>query len=214
MKLNLYLIRHGHTTGTEAELLYGSSELPLTEEGLREIISFAEQGVYPDCEDAAVWTSGMQRTEQTLRGMYGDIEHRQEPRLKEINLGIYEMKTVDEAMQDDFGRDWLEGRISEPSFVGGDSHEGFVRRINHGLWNLVELALDEGQQTIIAVVHGAVITYTMDHAFPGIYKNKWVWCPNPGTGYKLEIEGDKVLSWEPVGDIGGNATPAKDLRTQ
>lgn len=86
MKLNLYLIRHGHTTGTEAKLLYGSSELSLTEEGLREITSFAEQGIYPDHEDAAVWTSGMKRTEQTLRGMYGDIEHRQEPRLKEIDL--------------------------------------------------------------------------------------------------------------------------------
>lgn len=124
------------------------------------------------------------------------------------------MKTVEEVLQDDFGRAWMAGKITEPSFVGGDSHEGFVERINLGLWNLIELALDEGQQTIIAVVHGAVITYLMDQAFPGVYANKWEWCPNPGTGYKLEIEDNKVLSWEPVGDIGSNATPAKDLEIQ
>ena len=211
MKQTIYLIRHGHTTGTEADLLYGASELPVTEDGLREIACFADQGIYPDPENAAVWTSGMHRTEQTLREMYGDIDHRQEPLLREIDLGIYEMKTVDEVLEDDFGRDWLSGRITEPSFEGGDSHEGFVDRINRGLWHLADLAADEGKTTVIAVIHGAVITYIMNQAFPGVYENKWIWCPNPGTGYKLVIEGDKALSWEPVGDIGGNATPARDL---
>jgi broad specificity phosphatase PhoE len=201
MKQTIYLIRHGHTSGTESNLLYGSTELPVTEDGLREIESYAEAGIYPDPDGAAVWTSGMYRTEQTLHRMYGEIEHRTEPRLKEIDLGIYEMKTVDEVMETEYGNAWLSGQIEEPSFEGGDSHEGFLNRINHGLWNLARLAEDEGQSTIIVVIHGAVITYIMNEAFPGVHRNRWLWCPNPGKGYKLEIEGGKALSWEPIGDI-------------
>jgi broad specificity phosphatase PhoE len=201
MKQTIYLIRHGHTAGTESNILYGATELPVTEEGLREIEAFAEAGIYPDPEGAAVWTSGMHRTERTLHKMYGEIEHRTEPRLREINLGIFEMKTVDEVMATEYGNAWLSGQIEEPDFEGGDSHEGFMSRINHGLWNLARLAEDEGQDTIIAVVHGAVITYIMNKAFPGIHRNLWRWCPNPGKGYKLITENGKALSWEPVGDI-------------
>lgn len=211
MKQTLYIIRHGHTAGTESGLLYGSTELPVTEDGLREVALFAEQGIYPDPEGAAVWTSGMHRTEQTLREMYGDIEHRHEPRLKEIDLGIYEMKTVGEVMKDDYGRAWLTGKIEEPSFEGGDSHQGFKDRIRRGIWDLVNLAADEGQETIIAVIHGAVITYLMDAAFPGVYRNKWDWCPNPGTGFRVEIEDGVPASWSPVGDTGQNVTPVGDL---
>jgi broad specificity phosphatase PhoE len=104
-------------------------------------------------------------------------------------------------METEYGNAWLSGQIEEPSFEGGDSHEGFLNRINHGLWNLARLAEDEGQSTIIVVIHGAVITYIMNEAFPGVHRNRWLWCPNPGKGYKLEIEGGKALSWEPIGDI-------------
>lgn len=200
MKQTLYLIRHGHTSGTESELLYGSTELPVTEDGLKEIASFADAGYYPDPEGAAVWTSGMYRTEQTLREMYGEIEHRKEPLLKEMDLGIYEMKTVPEVMMDDFGRAWLTGEIARPSFEGGDSHEGFEARIDRGLRNIIEKAAAEGTERIIAVIHGAVITYIMNRAFPGVYDNMWIWCPAPGTGYRIKIEDGKAVAWTPIGD--------------
>lgn len=211
MKQVVYLIRHGHTSGTEQSLLYGNTELPLTDEGLQEIADFADAGIYPDPDDAEVWTSGMFRTEQTLNQMYGNIEHRIEPLLKEINIGRYEMMSVDEAMADEFGRAWLTGEILEPDFEGGDSHKGFEDRINRGLRNLIDKAAEENTDKIIAVIHGAVITYIMDKAFPGMYENKWVWCPNPGTGYRLVIEDSSAVSWEPVGNIGVNATPVRDL---
>ena len=48
-------------------------------------------------------------------------------------------------------------------------------------------------------------------SFPGRYDNKWIWCPKPGTGYKIEIEDSNPVSWTPVGDIGENENPTKDL---
>lgn len=207
MRQILYLIRHGHTAGTESDLIYGATELPVTEDGLREVASFAAAGHYPDPEGAAVWTSGMYRTEQTLREMYGEIEHRQEPLLKEIDLGIFEMKTAREIMEHEYGRAWLTGEIDKPSFEGGDSHEGFEDRVNRGLMNLLETAASEGTDRIIAVIHGAVITYIMNRAFPGVYENMWTWCPSPGTGYRIEVEDGEAASWTPVGDTDAWTIP-------
>lgn len=207
MKQILYIIRHGHTEGTQSDLLYGSTELPVTEEGLREVASFADKGHYPDPEGAAVWTSGMRRTEQTLREMYGDIEHLTEPRLKEIDLGIYEMKTAREIMEDEYGRGWLSGEIEDPDFEGGDSHEGFKARVNEGVMNILQRSAEAGKDRVIAVIHGAVITYIMSHAFPGLREDLWDWCPNPGTGYALLIEDGEAVAWEPVGDTGTRVIP-------
>lgn len=213
MKQILYIIRHGHTSGTESELLYGSTDLAVTEDGFREIEAYAEEGIYPDTEGAAVWTSGMLRTEQTLKAMYGklydNLPHRHEPRLREIDLGKYEMKTVREAMQDEYGKAWLTGELDELDFEGGDSESSFKERVNNGLWHLLNKAHEEGHDRIIAVLHGAVITYIMDAAFPGVHDNKWAWCPNPGTGYRLVIEDGVPVSWELVGNTGENATPVK-----
>lgn len=208
MKQIIYLIRHGHTSGTESNLMYGSTDLPLTEDGQKEIAAFAEAGIYPDPEGAEIWTSGMFRTEQTLYQMYGSIDHMREPLLKEIDLGVFEMMSVEEVYEDDYGRAWLSGEIEKPSFEGGDSHESFEDRINRGLLNLLNHAADHGKDRIIAVLHGAVITYIMNRAFPDVYEDMWNWTPNPGTGYALEIVDGQAAAWTPVGDTGVRVIPA------
>ena len=112
--------------GTQTDLMYGNTELPLTYDGLREVADYAADGIYPDPEGAAVYTSGMVRALQTLAVMYGAdpdrafvrmediypqhrdnvqkaaekitalcrVPHMTEPLLREINLGSYEMMTV------------------------------------------------------------------------------------------------------------------------
>ena len=164
MKQTLYLIRHGHTAGTEATLMYGATELPLTKDGLDEIAVYSDAGIYPDPNGAAVYTSGMIRALQTLAVMYGadpgdvhvrlediypekdgnierianniaelcSVPHDTEPMLREVDLGAYEMTTVDEILEYEFGRKWIGGEIDEPDFPGGDTDRGFQDRINRG----------------------------------------------------------------------------------
>lgn len=207
MKQTLYLIRHGHTSGTKSDLFYGATDLPVTEEGLREIEAMASEGIYPDPDGASVWTSGMLRTEQTLRAMYGDCEHKQEPNLMEINLGKFEMLTYGEIMEDDYGRAWLSGELETLDFEGGDSHESFTRRVIEGARNILDHAAGEGRDRVIAVVHGAVITYLMNNAFPETYEDMWMWTPNPGTGYRLDVEDGRPVAWSTVGDTGVRVVP-------
>ena len=100
MKQTLYLIRHGNTEGTERGILYGATDLPVTEQGLEELRRMAASGIYPEPSGAGLYTSGMLRTEQTFAAIYGEIHHLTEPLIREFNRGIFEMMTVDEVLED------------------------------------------------------------------------------------------------------------------
>lgn len=198
MRQTMYLIRHGHTEGTENGILYGATELPVTEEGLERLSELAESGIYPDPEGAALHTSGMLRTEQTFRTIYGDIRHGTVPGLKEIDLGIYEMKKVQDILKDEYGKAWLEGRIDNPVFEGGESLDEFQLRVRVTADRVMKDAASEGVSRVILVVHGGVITYVMEGFFPGTYDDMWEWSPEPGLGYRVDFEDGRPLGWSPI----------------
>ncbi len=196
MEQTVYLIRHGHTEGTENRMMYGATELSLTDEGIREISEVAASGVYPDPAGALVYTSGMIRTEQTLRAMYGkDIPHEIAPDLREINVGIYEMKSISEILSEEFGRAWLTGELKDPHFEGGESFSGFNARVTSGMNRIVREAYENGRERIIAVTHGGVIANIMDNWFHGIYDDVWSWTPAPAYGYAVKFKDGRPSEW-------------------
>ncbi len=206
------MIRHGNTPGTENHLMYGATELPVTEEGLCEIEEIAAKGIYPDPEGAEVYTSGMLRTEQTLNAMYGrEIEHSRAPMLREINVGKFEMQTVDEIMQDDYGKLWLTGQLEDPHFEGGDSMSGFGERTFEGAKEIIRDCIERNKERMIFVIHGGVIMSIMRQFFPDVYEDMWDWTPVPGYGYSVELEDGKPLSWKLLGDAEPGYTPRDQL---
>lgn len=200
MKQKLFFIRHGHTSGTDRNLMYGATDLPVTEEGLREIAEMAEAGIYPDPEGAELYTSGMVRTEQTFEMIYGDTEHKHAPLLKEINLGKFEMMTVSEILEDEYGRAWLSGEIEDPDFEGGDSLSGFIARTTEGIRRIIDDCLERDIDRMILVVHGAVIACLMNAFFPGVYDDLWNWTPTPGCGYEVILMDGIPTAWTLFGD--------------
>ena len=56
MKSKICLIRHGITRGNRDRLYYGQSDIPLIEDGEKEISRLAKEGIYPDSEDAVYYT--------------------------------------------------------------------------------------------------------------------------------------------------------------
>ena len=71
MLSRIYLIRHGRTAGNLNHWYYGSTDLPLTDDGYEEIKAYQESGIYPDIpEDADIYTTGLYRTDQTLEAIY------------------------------------------------------------------------------------------------------------------------------------------------
>lgn len=62
--MTIYLIRHGKTEANEKRLYCGSTDLPLSEAGRAEL-----QQRHYDIKNVRFLTSGMKRTEQTLRAL-------------------------------------------------------------------------------------------------------------------------------------------------
>ena len=71
--MKLTLIRHGVTEGNMKKLYYGSTDIPLLPCSEMKLHRMAEGGGYPTAPH--YYTSGMIRTEQTFRALYGDIPH-------------------------------------------------------------------------------------------------------------------------------------------
>ena len=210
MRQTLYLIRHGNTPGTESNLMYGATELPVTEDGLKEISLRAAAGLYPDPEGAEIYTSGMLRTEQTLQAIYGYVDHRVAPLLREINVGKFEMMSVDEILKDEYGKQWLSGELDDPHFEGGDSVSGFSARVRKGIKGVIRDCMDRGVEKIILVIHGAVITFIMDGFFPEVSpEDVWFWTPVPAGGFKIELEDGEPVSYELLGDLPTGQVPGR-----
>lgn len=194
MARNIFLIRHGNTEGTEKKLFYGSTDLSLTEKGRQEVAEKSAKGLYPEAGQASLYTSGMLRTEQTFETIYGNREHGKIPDLREIEIGIFEMKTFEEVMATPYGSRWLKGEMPEFDFPGGDSYQGFFDRVNRGLQTLVK---DESDR-VIAVLHGAVISAVMDILFPAEKTNLFDWTPSPGNGYEIQLEDGKAKNYRVI----------------
>ena len=89
----IYLIRHGKTTANEQHLYCGSTDLPLSQKGREELVTIKYD---IDKTQVCFITSGMERTKQTLKILFGDVEYSIDRRFKEIDFGIFEMKSYNE----------------------------------------------------------------------------------------------------------------------
>ena len=192
----LYLIRHGDTEGTIKDLFYGSTDLPLVEQGVQQVKALRGHGVYPSPDGAKLCTSGMLRTEQTFELIFGDRSHDTIPDLKEIGVGIFEMKTIDEIRENAEARAWLDGEKPYMDFPEGETNDGFIERVARGLDMLKS---DVVRSDVISVLHGAVIFTCMAMMFPGVKDKPWQWTPNPAGGYAIAFENDTPVKYRKIG---------------
>lgn len=83
----LYLVRHGRVADPWRERIYGDLDVPLAPEGER--VSRLVAARVSDLGPALVVSSGLERADYLARSIAraGAIEHRMEPRLREIHRG-------------------------------------------------------------------------------------------------------------------------------
>ena len=84
--MKLTLIRHGMTYGNKYGLYYGATDLPLLEEGIAELRQRKLTHIYPTA--TRYYASPLQRTQQTLREIYGDVPFTVVDGLREMNFGV------------------------------------------------------------------------------------------------------------------------------
>ena len=199
----IHFIRHGITQGILNKWYYGFEDLPLVDEGIKEIKDLKAQGIYPE-SGGSYYTSGMLRANQTLEAIYGKVPYTAIPDLKEMNFGQWECKTFDELQQLPGFDTWMNDRTGSFTFPGGESANIFSERAKKGLdellgyHRLLELSHRHSGQPCIstAVCHGGVIAACMCHLFRFPAETFWDWIPAAGRGYSVYFEDSDPIRYE------------------
>ena len=184
----LILLRHGRTEGNARHLYYGKTDLPLLPQTVLELRAASERGVYPAPDGFSFVTSGMLRTEQTLRAIYGDVPFSVIEELREINFGIFEMKSYEELKDTPVYQAWVSGDWYRNVPPEGESFAECEARMLQGLARLLAR-----EQDTICVCHGGTILTIMAHLFPEEGKDGYTWQPEPGFGYEIDLKNHAYL---------------------
>lgn len=174
--MKILLIRHGKTAANEKHLYCGSTDLPLSETGRREL---ADMGPEPP-ENCRYYSSGMIRANETLEILFGDVEYHMVPGLREVDFGSFEMRSYEMLKEDPDYITWITGDNMANTPPGGESGNAMTLRV---LSCFREIAA-RGENAVI-VTHGGVIAALMGELFPQEGKNRYQWQSANGGGYLL-----------------------------
>ena len=181
----VYLFRHGKTTANEQHLYCGSTDLPLTSNSMEELTNrFVD---IPSHQHFRFISSGMKRCNQTLELLFGVNTYEIIPDFREINFGIFEMKSYEQLKENSEYQTWISGDNFHNIPPKGESGSQMTARILPTL----EHILAEKQDAVI-VTHGGVISAIMQHLFPWEEKNIYQWQPKPGWGYKITKRAEEI----------------------
>ena len=170
--MSIYLIRHGKTEANERRLYCGSTDLHLSEAGREELRSL----VYAITPERFV-TSGMKRTDETLRILFGNVPFSVDTRFREVDFGDFEMKSYEMLKDDPAYQRWLTGDNERNVPPGGESGVQMTRRVLE--------AFSELPDGTALITHGGVIAAIMASLFPQEGKHRYQWQSANGRGYEL-----------------------------
>lgn len=189
--MKIYLIRHGLTTANERRLYCGSSDLPLSAEGVRQL-----ERIHYDIPDAQRYiTSGMMRCDETMTLLFGKVEREVVPGFREIDFGAFELKSYETLKEDPAYQAWISGDNEGNVPPSGESGKQMTRRVLTAFGEV----LSDGRSAVI-VTHGGVIAAIMTALFPGEGCSRYEWQPIPGHGYVLEMN-DETIGYSDLKEV-------------
>lgn len=182
--MRLVLLRHGRTEANERRLYCGSSDVWLSAGGREELHMLKQCAMYPDTDGLLMITSGMRRTDETMRILFDRDPDLRMPDFREMDFGRFELRSYDELKNDPDYLAWITDETGEYPTPGGESSGSFKRRVFS--------ALDSLDRDALILCHGGVIAALMQRLFPGEGKNMYQWQSGFGQGYTLYFDSDQI----------------------
>jgi alpha-ribazole phosphatase len=165
----LLLVRHGKTQQHQADRFWGSTDVPLGDEGVRQAEQLA--GRLAGEHVAAVYTSTLQRARRTgeIIAARHDLEVNAVGELCECNFGCIEGLTFDEIARQypELAEELSQGDAM--AFPGGENIEELDGRVRAFLGRLQEVG---PEQTAVVVSHGGPLRLLVCHLL-GIGRQHW-----------------------------------------
>lgn len=183
--MRLILIRHGESEGNKNHKIYGWTDYPLTDKGLRqvdEIASYMKSHGYHK-----LYTSPLQRAKFIAEQLANNSLpfYIEEPRIKEMNCGIFEGLTEEEVLdkyQEEYRR--FQAEFDTYTIPQGESYPEFKSRILDFLGS----ALPQANDTHVIVSHGGVIREIMTYLMKLEPGKAWDYPIYPGCIVILELK--------------------------
>jgi broad specificity phosphatase PhoE len=185
----IYLVRHGQTVWNEEGRLCGSSDVPLSDEGLAQARKLAAR--LKDIGIAAIYSSPLLRARQTAEAIaaHHRVEVKIEPDLREIDYGDWEGLKVADVLEQFPEIEKL--RREEPmKFVApnGEPMRQFAKRV---ISAIQRVAASHADETICVIAHQTV--------------NRFILCwilqsphPAPRTPHSLDFRFWRQLRQDPA----------------
>ena len=148
------LIRHGMTEANEKGIYIGTTDIPLSAKGASELASKMDVYDYPTVH--RVYTSPLIRCKETAEILFPETETIAVDDLRELNLGDFENKSVDELINREDYKNWLSGKLKCPP--KGESPEEMTARIYKALHEIIIDMMNNGFTHTAVVTHAGIIT--------------------------------------------------------
>ena len=178
----IHLIRHGITDGNLQGKYIGVTDLPLSPDGVNELVELKGLIDYPQV--GAVYTSPLLRCRQSANILFPNRPLIEVENFKEFNFGIFENKTAQELENTAAYKDFISGRISAPP--EGEDNAEFVTRLCVGLKEVVMDMMEKKITESAAIMHGGAIMMLLGAC--AVPQHKPVeWTADNGRGYSLLV---------------------------
>lgn len=149
------VIRHGMTEANENGIYIGKTDLPLSAKGAADLVAKMDEFDYPSVH--RVYTSPLLRCRETADILFPETEIVPIDDFRELDLGEFEGKTVDELIKRDDYKAWLKGGkdVRPPK---GESLEEMTARTYTGLHNVIMDMMESGLTHCALITHAGIIS--------------------------------------------------------
>lgn len=180
--LKIAMIRHFMTYGNQMGRYIGTTDEPLSKEG----IDLLNNKHYPVVQ--MVYSSPLRRCIQTNSILYPNNKYRIIEDLKECDFGEFENKNYKELSDNINYQAWIDSNGELP-FPGGETRNDFRKRCIKGFKKVVEDAIINKYDSIALVIHGGTIMSILDE-YISSNEDFYRWQVKNGEGYLVELSQD------------------------
>lgn len=149
------VIRHGQTEANEKGIYIGSTDLSLSPKGAGELCAKMDEFDYPAVH--RVYSSPLKRCTETADILFPCTEISIVDDLRELDMGEFENKSVDELINRRDYKEWLRGgRDSRPP--QGESLDEMTARTYTALHGIIMDMMNDGLTHCAMITHAGIIS--------------------------------------------------------
>lgn len=147
-------IRHGMTEANEDGRYIGTTDLPLSELGSKELFNKLETLDYPNVQK--VYTSPLKRCKQTASILFPNCYTVEMNELREMDFGAFENKKAEDLMETDEYKEFIKGGLDNPP-PQGESIREVVTRCYEAIKIIISDMMYEGMTSAAVITHSGII---------------------------------------------------------